>query len=957
LLEGLNEAQLAAVQHNEGPLLVVAGAGTGKTQVITRRIARLIVEEKARPEEILALTFTDKAAGEMLDRLDGLVGWQAYRVNVMTFHAFGLQLLQRFGHHMGWSSRTEVIPPLGKLILLKRHLSEVKLSYYGPQADIMDFLQGMVDYIEAMQNIDVDLEQFEQYVDGLQPGPDMHQLDIAELQDRLTIFRLYEKLKQKYGLIDYHDQVQLPLQLLQQKPNLVERLRQEYRYVLVDEYQDTNGAQDGLLRQLVAPGGNIFAVGDDDQAIYGFRGARLSGILEFAEHFGVKRPVTLIENYRSTQPILDAAYKLITHNNPDRLEVALKLDKRLQSQTTGPAPTFVAYPEVRTEADGVAEEIASRVRNGVAAEELAVLATTHQALAGVARSLRQRGVAYQLSSSVNIFEQPEMVQLWHLLRWIGLTADDEALAQLLLGPFIGWPAAKVRALSQQAREQLLSLETVLEQDQDQDEACQELVEKLAAWRLQAKELPISQLVYELVFGSGLSDTWRQEAERTPRLLRVFQDLQVWLQQMQQYEAFALDPKLAGYLGDYPRPPQIEAEEMLGEVDGVRLLTIHAAKGLEFETVFIVNNSADAWSTRSTGRRVTLPTDLQPDVELAPEHERRRLLYVGLTRARRELILSAPAYQKGGRVRRLSPFLPEIFTATELKLPAQTAADNKLEETLQKFQQFATPIPLDPSTRLPFESSDGWLELSTSDLERYDDCPYEFYLEKVLGIRLPLGPQAVFGSLLHDLFHDYYRSRSADDGYNLAQLQQRLDDRWSGRGYPTAEVAQLAHQTATETLVSFYAREEAAKRQLRASEEPFVLSLPEAKLKIKGRIDVSFETPEGIEVRDYKTGRKHDAERLAQTAKDSLQLRTYALAIQEMTGRAPASVMLDYVVTGTVGVATLSPTILANHRAKLAKLADSIRSRQFAPKRSLYHQCVAHRYWGDPQDDDEEVQGA
>ncbi len=457
-LSDLNQQQRDAVEHGDGPMLVVAGAGTGKTQVITRRIARLIAEGKAKPEEILALTFTDKAAGEMLDRLDGLVGWEAYRVNVMTFHSFGLQLLQRFGHHMGWSTRTEVVPDLAKLILLKQNLSQIKLSYYGSQNDILDFLQGAIDYINALQNADVNLEQYRTFVESLVPGPELHKLDIEEYRDRLKLLELYEGLKQKYGLIDYHDQVELPLQLLQQKPNIIDRLREQYKYVLVDEYQDTNGTQDALLRALVPKGGNIFAVGDDDQAIYGFRGAKLTNILQFAEHFGVTRPLSLIENYRSGQEILDGAYRMVIHNNPERLEAKLGIDKKLHAQTEGIAPSFTPYAVARDEHEGVADQLAERLRNGTLAEDMAVLATSHSSLKALARVLRQRGIPYKLSSSINIFEQPELMQLWHLLSWIGMTATDEAAAQVLLGPFVEWSSAQVRTVIETSGQNLLSIE-------------------------------------------------------------------------------------------------------------------------------------------------------------------------------------------------------------------------------------------------------------------------------------------------------------------------------------------------------------------------------------------------------------------------------------------------------------------------------------------------------------------
>ena len=947
----LNPEQLRAVNHGRGPMLVVAGAGTGKTQVITHRIARLIEVKECKPEEILALTFTDKAAGEMLDRLDGLVGWQAYRVNVMTFHAFGSQILQRFGHHAGLPTSAEVIPEIGKALLIKQHLSTIKLNYYGNESNLIDFAQRMVAYIELLQNADISVEQYYQYVADMKPS-EHHRLDIAEAHDHLKIYELYEELKQHHGLIDYNDQIILPLKLLAQRPNIVQRLRKQFQYVLVDEYQDTNGAQDALLRTLIEPGGNIFAVGDDDQAIYGFRGARLGNILGFAEHFQVKEPLVLVQNYRSTQAILDAAYRMIQHNNPERLEERLGIDKQLVGVGEGQSPTFEPYPDSRSESEAVASQIGSKVAQGQSPESIAVLATSHRPLRQLARVLARSNVPYRLVSTINIFEQREILQLWHLLAWIGMTADDETITNLLPGPFIEWDAGQVRQLVDAARHDLVGVEEAIGRRAKTDKRSEQLEKTLIQWRQWARESPGSYLIYRLVFESGLGSAWVKQAEDSPRMVRVFEDLQQWLSQMQQYEHLATDPSLAGYLATFPKPPEIEAKEAIGDDHGVSLLTIHAAKGLEFETVYLINATAEAWTDSNLSLSTQLPPELLQDQdELPPEHEWRRLMYVAMTRAKRELTISAPVLQAGGRGRRTNPILTEIFGAGLKTAVSTDLTPSNLSKSLQSLEKFAPPTLQLPSDRLPFETADGWLELSSTDIDQYDRCPYEFYLERVLKIRSPFGPQINFGSLLHGLFRDYYQTKLAGDQPTLDQLGKFLEERWTDRGYRTAEEAQLGRQLAEETLTNFFKREEGEHRVIRSSEEPFQLSIPEAKLKLRGRIDATFQLADGIEIRDFKTGRKRDPEKIAADAKKSLQLRTYALAIEEITGKPPAGVVLDYVVTGTAGEAELSATILKNHRQKLANITDLIRKKQFAPNPDPFHNCSSLRYWGIGDDDE------
>lgn len=435
------------------------------------------------------------------------------------------------------------------------------------------------------------------------------------------------------------------------------------------------------------------------------------------------------------------------------------------------------------------------------------------------------------------------------------------------------------------------------------------------------------------------------------MVRVFEDLQLFLRHLQEYENVATDPSLGAYLQDFPLPPELEAEELTGDLEGVALLSVHASKGLEFKKVLIINNTGEAWSDRQVAGQINVPDELiKDDLELPAGHERRRLLYVALTRAKESVVLTAPMTQRGGRARRLSPFLSELFDPKHLTLPSGQVASSNMDESLRSLQRYAPATMHWKSDRLPFETEDGWLELSITDLEKYESCPYEFFLEKVLKLRTPVGPQIVFGSLLHQLFHDYYSSRQLKEPLTLAQLEKRLEQSWSNQGYRSAEEAQADYAKAVRTLKDFYDREEAADRKLRTTEEAIKFRIPEAKLILKGRLDATFDGPDGLEIRDFKTGRGRDPELLSDKAKKSIQLRTYALALQEMLGKAPEKVVLDYVVTGVEGVAKLTPKMLSNHRDKLVEIANRIRKHDFAPKAGGFHECIAHRYWGEAEEE-------
>ena len=944
ILEGLNEEQRQAAMHVEGPLLVVAGAGTGKTQVITRRIAYLLQNGHAKPGEVLALTFTEKAAREMEERLYGLIGWESFSVPIMTFNAFGSELLGRFASHIGRSVRGGLLNDTQKALLLRQHISEIRLEYYGPQQDMFEFLEGIVAYINNLQNAGVDADKYDEFVTKLRSDPgEMHERDVAEQGDLAKLYRLYDDVKLKTGTFDYNDQLHIPLEILRERANLAERLAHEYKFVLVDEYQDTNSVQDQLLRTFIGSNGNLFAVGDDDQAIYGFRGADIANILDFAQHFDVKEPAVLVKNYRSGQEVLDAAYRLIQHNNPERLEAKLGLNKRLVAVNGHSEVEFVPYRTPADEQAGILAELERRLKSGEPAKEMAVLAATHAPLKALAKSMRSRGLAYALSTSANIFEQPELIGLWYLLKWLVWQADDEAIGHVVMGPFFGWTPGQYSMVLGRSREHMVSVEEALRLDESDD--ARRLIGTLDEWRKWAATAPVSRLAFQLVFETGRAEAWRELAMTSARMVRVFEDLQRLLDQMQDFESVVVDTTLAGYFSMFPKPPALEVSEPVGYAEGVQLVTVHASKGLEFETVLLMSCTQRTWSKgRGGGREV--PENLKPAKNLPPEHEFRRLMYVAATRARRNLLVSAPMESVGGVKQALSPLVTELM-GKELSsaTPVMSVSDDRLQKVMDKLQRYY-PLKGLNKDRLPFEDGDGWLDLSVTQLGSYVFCPFDFYLEHVLAIRQPAGPQMAFGSVIHKVFERFYKAKMAGTKVPAAELHVLLDELWSSRGYERRELADADRELAHETVERFLRREQNEPREVVASEMGVRFELPEAKLRIRGKIDALFRVEGGVEIRDFKTGRtKTDSEKLAKNAKENFQLRTYALSYEMMNGAMPAQVVLDYVVTGIEGTAKLSPLILQKHREKLGSLAQKIRTGEFTANASVVHSCAAIKFYG------------
>ena len=340
LLADLTGRQRKAVTHGDGPLLIVAGAGTGKTTVITRRIAWLIAEKRAKPSEVLALTFTDRAADEMVERVDRLVPYGHNDAQIGTFHAFGDRLLREHAFEAGLSDQSTVLGRAEQVIFLREHLFELPLDRYRPLGDPTRFLSALVTLFSRLRDEDVSPECYAEVAQALTDAaaagpPDAALAERAANQSELAAtYAAYERLMRAADRLDFGDQVSLALRLLREHPAVLEEERSRYRYILVDEFQDTNHAQWELVRLLAADDGNVTVVGDDDQSIYRFRGAALGNILGFRAAYPGAASVVLVDNYRSRQRILDAAHQLIGHNDPNRLEAREGLDKRLRARSS-----------------------------------------------------------------------------------------------------------------------------------------------------------------------------------------------------------------------------------------------------------------------------------------------------------------------------------------------------------------------------------------------------------------------------------------------------------------------------------------------------------------------------------------------------------------------------------------------------------------------------------------------
>ena len=791
ILDGLNDAQREAVTHDAGPLLIIAGAGTGKTTVITRRIAWLIARKKARPEEILALTFTDKAAAEMEERVDQLVPYGYADVEIATFHAFGDRLLREHALELGLQPDFRVLNRAEQVIFFRDRLFQFPLERYRPLGDPTKHLQAMITLISRMKDEDIAPEAYAAHAERLRAlaaaAPDDAELAARAAQhaELARTYAKYQELMAASGAIDFGDQIVHALRLLRQRPYVLGGYQRRFKYILVDEFQDTNWAQFEIVKLLGARHANVAAVGDDNQAIYRWRGAAVSNFRGFLQHFPRARVLVLTENYRSHHRILDAAYRLIL-NNPDRLEESEEgrrhgVTKKLAAvrELDGAEPQHLHYETASQEADAVAQLIRERVEaRAWKYDDVAVLVRSNSDADQFLRSFNLRGVPWTFSGNAGLYGRPEIRLLIAFLRAVAHPDDSVSLHYLALSDIYQVPIVDVTRCSTYAdrrhrwlfdvfrrAEELREIRDELEDEGR--EAIRRLVADLTRYMELAREMPTGEVLYQFLVDSGWlarmskAATARDEAE-VQNISKFFQRVRDASKALR-YDNLREFVNHLDALIDAGEDPAVAEADV--ETPAVRVLTVHKAKGLEFPVVFLVSLVQDKFPLR--GRREALEVPVELIRETLPagdfhQQEERRLFYVGMTRARRELYLTSARDYGGARQRKVSQFVLEA-----LDLPKDAARPFKAK-AVEEIQRFAPPAEPDAARLAPIPPEQELL-ISHKQVDDYQTCPLKYRYVHVLRVPILRHHAVVYGSTIHKVVEHYLLRRTAGNYTSLEDL--------------------------------------------------------------------------------------------------------------------------------------------------------------------------------------------
>lgn len=595
-IDTLNKEQKEAVTTTEGPLLVLAGAGSGKTRVLTTRVVYLIEELGIAPDSILAITFTNKAAKEMKERIIGMLGPVGFQIQISTFHSFGLLILREHYQELGYKENFTILDSDDSLTIIKKIMKEMNLDpkQYNPRA--------VRNKISSAKNELVDPKHYDR-------------IAMTEFEDVVaTVYKKYQAKLKLNNSVDFDDLLMLPLELFTKYPEVLKLYQERFKYILVDEYQDTNHAQYLLIKLISAKYKNICVVGDNDQSIYSFRGANFRNILNFEKDYEHPKVIMLEENYRSTKTILNAANNVI-QNNKERK------DKKLWTNNEdGLKIKYYRASDEKEEAYYVRKEIETLLENGTKPEDIAVLYRTNAQSRNMEESLLQANIPYKVVGSFYFYNRKEIKDLIAYLKVIYNHYDDISLLRTINTPKRGIGTKSIEALTIKANQNQTSLYDAI--DSGKELAYKKVIEELTQ---ESDKLSLTELVDAVLEKSGM----RKELENEKSI-----EADIRLENLEEFKSITKNFEekngiisLEEFLAEISLVADVEEHKDNSHV--VTLMTIHSAKGLEFDYVFLIGLEEGIFPHNNAF------------LEADGLEEERRLCYVAITRAKKSLwILNA-----------------------------------------------------------------------------------------------------------------------------------------------------------------------------------------------------------------------------------------------------------------------------------------------------------------------------
>jgi len=884
ILEGLNQQQKEAVTHKNGPLLIIAGAGTGKTSVITRRIAYIIEQKWAKPSEILALTFTEKAAAEMEERVDKLVPYGYTDMWISTFHAFGDRFLRDHSLDFGLPSNFKVLTATEQAIFMRQHIFAFDLDYFRPKSTPTSHIKALLNHFSRLKDELISPEQYLAWTES-QKG-DIEDLELDKYLELAKAYQRYQELMLQSGSLDYGDQIYLTHKVLSENKKILAETQKRFKYVLVDEFQDTNYAQNELVKLISGSNGNITVVGDDDQSIYRFRGASISNILKFKEDYKLTKQIVLNQNYRSTQEILDASYKLIQHNNPDRLEIKNKINKRLISDKKGNKPLLLHCSSLSSEADIVAQTIIKlKEEHAYQNKDFAILVRANNQASAFIQSLNLYNIPYIFSGSGGLLQKPEIKMAVSFLRCLANPDDNLSFFHLANSEAYGLNPNSLAKYFAKAGHRNRSISEIREEG-EYDSEILPIVEDLEKYRMLIPTHKAGEILYQFLSDHKLLKSWI-DSKNVADEIKIF-NMATFFERIANFDHVSEDKSVLAFLSALELIIEAGDEQSVNEIDSdidaVNILTAHAAKGLEYKTVFVVNMVSDRFPSRNIKDAIPIPKELiKEQISEGDFHiqEERRLFYVAITRAKEHLFITSGDDYGGKRIKKISPFVLEMFDEPN---PAKIKHKLSPEQKIERFKKVSESQQIALLATKPIKL----LRLSRQQIDDYYSCPQKYYLAHIIKIPLLENHYLVYGTAIHAALNLYFSQKMRGVKISPEQVIKAYKDAFIGSGFISREHEDQRYKQGVETLTNFINQAQKDPSIPFAVESSFEFSCGE--VKVNGRYDLVFKTNDSYEICDFKTSEIKNQKDANSRIKKSTQMQMYALSWYKNNGIIPKTTL-------------------------------------------------------------------
>ena len=945
LLKNLNDEQKNAVTHIKEPLLIIAGAGTGKTTVITNKIAYIIEQKLAKPSEILALTFTDKASEEMAERVDKLLPYGVFDMWISTFHSFCDRILGENGLDIGLPTNYRLINTTESWLLMKKNLYALNLDYYRPKGNETQCIHALIKLFSRLKDENITPEEYHAYAEGLLAnqdttmGDESSQLEMRRIKETADAYFQYEQLLLDNNFLDFGDLIFYVNKLFVQRPNIREKYQKQFKYILIDEFQDTNLAQYNLIKLLRADN-MITVVGDDDQAIYKFRGASVSNILNFKNDFPDSREIVLTKNYRSTQEILDTAYNFIQNNNPDRLEYQLnnpdeyykqhgalveKINKKLVA--TRENSGTVALITAQTEEEEVQKVIATIIelmqKQGITYNDIALLVRANKTAESYIKALEIAHIPYIRVANTGLYKQELVADIIAYGRILFDRADASSLVRVFLSPLCALETEELLNLTYIAKkksstfyEMLNTIRALPKISEKTAQSIEHLFSLIREHATQAQTLSVQEMLIKIITDLKIREYLIELEQKKPQKGReTIEYVRQFIEKAGNFALLYEDKSLHGFITHIDMEREAGDSGALGEnlqeqgPESVKVMTIHASKGLEFSYVFIPQLVIGRFPSIGRSDLIELPDVLLQTREILPEgdphiQEERRLLYVGLTRAKDGVFLSAAESYGGKRLKKPSQFLFEtgLLKDKNATTPTKSAhatpaflIQSALDETKLNGEKFSYPVPQ---------------KFSYSQIAAFNICPLQYKYQFVLRIPQDKGRGTFsFGRTMHNTLLELFKLTKARSGtvqeslfsvnsernnqsiVTLDEIYGIYRTHWIDEWYESQDQKQQYYKAGQKILKEFYDRHKDSWPNPWYLEKDFTVTFEG--IRLKGRIDRIDKVGDNngvplVEIVDYKTGKYK--EKLYKN--DKIQLLIYQIALEDQ-GLKPVNLRYYY----------------------------------------------------------------